>query len=524
MSEAQVTQKGQALLINSSATSALSSFFQSNIGPKGSLKMLCSPSLTLKLTKDGNTLTKEIQFSHPTTILINKASQSISQILGDGTSSFIVMCCEIFNHSCRLFLEDTNIHRICQGIQTGCTLLLQYLSTLAVPISMDSASINYIDNILYEICSNQLNTKMNKNIAEILVPIVVKSLKCILVSQSESNQKSFLDINMVEVIKMGEGDIKETRLVKGLVLDHGGRHPLMPTYLENVVVMITNLSLEYEKPEINAQFLYSSAEQRDSLVGSERKFIFQRAKCIAEFAKELKTKNKTLMVVSERGIDPISLEVLSNEGVLALRRAKRRNMERLTKMCGGSLISRIEEIKMENMGFCGKVRVENLGEEKFTFIEDVPFGGSCTILVRGCNDFEMERVISGIKSTLKSLSFIIRDKVFIEGGPSLYLKLSKFMESTARNVSEKEVAGCLVLKDVMIKMAKILIKNFDGSVEENIVKVEKGQWERVIDNYIVVNRVIANACVMSVSLLMVDEIIKAGKQLREDNMNGKEGH
>ncbi|TBU11497.1 subunit zeta of T-complex protein 1, partial [Hamiltosporidium tvaerminnensis] len=137
---------------------------------------------------------------------------------------------------------------------------------------------------------------------------------------------------------------------------------------------------------------------------------------------------------------------------------------------------------------------------------------------------EMERVISGIKSTLKSLSFIIRDKVFIEGGPSLYLKLSKFMESTARNVSEKEVAGCLVLKDVMIKMAKILIKNFDGSVEENIVKVEKGQWERVIDNYIVVNRVIANACVMSVSLLMVDEIIKAGKQLREDNMNGKEGH
>jgi len=42
------------------------------------------------------------------------------------------------------------------------------------------------------------------------------------------------------------------------------------------------------------------------------------------------------VVINQKGIDPMSLDLLAKEGILALRRAKRRNMERLALACGGA--------------------------------------------------------------------------------------------------------------------------------------------------------------------------------------------
>ncbi len=38
--------------------------------------------------------------------------------------------------------------------------------------------------------------------------------------------------------------------------------------------------------------------------------------------------DKTFVVINQKGIDPVSLDYLAAEGIMALRRAKRRNMER----------------------------------------------------------------------------------------------------------------------------------------------------------------------------------------------------
>ncbi len=88
---------------------------------------------------------------------------------------------------------------------------------------------------------------------------------------------------------------------------------------------------------MNAGFFYKNAEERDRLVASERQFIDDRVKKIVELKRKICSgddKNKSF-VVNQKGIDPLSLDVLAKEGILALRRAKRRNMERLTLACGG---------------------------------------------------------------------------------------------------------------------------------------------------------------------------------------------
>jgi len=136
---------------------------------------------------------------------------------------------------------------------------------------------------------------------------------------------------MVEILTMQQKTLTETKLIKGLVLDHGSRHPDMKTKLDNAYILTCNVSLEFEKTEVNAGTFYSDPKMRERLVESERKFTDDRVRKIIELKRKVcDKKEKNFVIVNQKGIDPMSLDMLAKEGILALRRAKRRNMERLT--------------------------------------------------------------------------------------------------------------------------------------------------------------------------------------------------
>merc|ERR1719352_597279 len=111
---------------------------------------------------------------------------------------------------------------------------------------------------------------------------------CVEAVRSIKRPNEPIDLHMVEIMHMKHKLVHETRLVKGLVLDHGARHPDMPKRLENCYILTCNCSLEYEKSEVNAGFFYSSAEQRDRLVESERRFTDEKVKKIIELKKKVK--------------------------------------------------------------------------------------------------------------------------------------------------------------------------------------------------------------------------------------------
>lgn len=92
---------------------------------------------------------------------------------------------------------------------------------------------------------------------------------------------------------------------------------------------------------------------------------------------------ESFVVINQKGIDPLSLDLFAKEGILALRRAKRRNMERLTLACGGFPINSVEDLSEDMLGWAGKVYEQTLGDEKYTFVEDVKHAKSCTILIKG---------------------------------------------------------------------------------------------------------------------------------------------
>ncbi|KAH7956217.1 hypothetical protein HPB52_007326 [Rhipicephalus sanguineus] len=143
-----------------------------------------------------------------------------------------------------------------------------------------------------------------------------------------------LNLHMVEIMEMQHKTEMDTQLVRGLVMDHGARHPDMKKLVRDAFVLACNVSLEYEKTEVNAGFFYKSAEEREKLAQAERQFIENRVHKIIELKRKVcDTPEKNFVVINQQGIDPMSLDLLAKEGIVALRRAKRRNMERLGVIC-----------------------------------------------------------------------------------------------------------------------------------------------------------------------------------------------
>ncbi|KAJ4291319.1 T-complex protein 1 subunit zeta [Collariella sp. IMI 366227] len=329
------------------------------------------------------------------------------------------------------------------------------------------------------------------------------------------------DLHMIEIMKMQHRTASDTQLIRGLALDHGARHPDMPKRVENAYILTLNVSLEYEKTEINSSFFYSSAEQRDKLVESERRFVDSKLKKIIELKKEVcgNDPKKNFVIVNQKGIDPLSLDVLAKNGILALRRAKRRNMERLQLICGGIA---------QNS--------QQLGEEKYTFIEDVKEPKSVTLLIKGPNQHTITQVTDAVRDGLRSVYNMIVDKSVVPGAGAFQVACAAHLKSDAfaKTVKGKARYGVEAFADALLVIPKTLAANAgldiqdalaalqDEHTEGNVVGLDLATGEPmdptlegVYDSFRVLRNCVASSSGIAANLLLCDEMLKARQMARQ---------
>lgn len=320
---------------------------------------------------------------------------------------------------------------------------------------------------LLSVARTSLRTKVRPELADALTEAVVDGVLAI------RKEGSPIDLHMVEIMKMQHKSDTDTRLVKGLVMDHGPRHPEMPKRVKNAYILTLNVSLEYEKTEINSGFFYSSAEQRDKLVESERKFIDARVKKIVEFKESVCAgTDKGFVIISQKGIDPMSLDVLAKHGIFALRRAKRRNMERLQLCCGGSAQNSLDDLSLDKLGYAGLVYEHVLGEEKFTFVEDVVNPKSVTILITGPHSHTLSQINDAIRDGLRSVKNAIEDKYLIPGAGAFQVGLYRHLMQFRDSVKGRARMGVQAFAEALLCIPKTLAQNGGFDAQDAIVSLE----------------------------------------------------
>ncbi|VDL81093.1 unnamed protein product [Nippostrongylus brasiliensis] len=323
----------------------------------------------------------------------------------------------------------------------------------------------------------------------------------------------------------------DTTLVRGLVLDHGARHPDMPKHVENAYVLTCNVSLEYEKTEVNSGLFYKTAAEREKLLAAEREFITRRVKKIIDLKKEVckDGENKGFVIINQKGIDPPSLDLLASEGILALRRAKRRNMERLQLAVGGEAVNSVDDLTPDVLGYAGLIYEHTLGEDKYTFVENCRDPKSVTLLIKGPNKHTIQQIKDALHDGMRAVFNTITDKYVLPGAGAFeiaaYCMLTKEMES----LKGRAKLGAMAYANALLVIPKTLAINSGYDAQETIVKLveernaggdmpvgidlESGepiQPAGIWDNVVVKKNSLSSSCVIACNLLLVDEVMRAG--------------
>jgi len=507
------------LKVNISAGEGLQEVLASNLGPMGTLKMLVDGAGSIKLTKDGSVLLKEMQIQNPTAVMIARAASAQDEITGDGTTSVVLMVGELLKQADRYISEGLHPRVITDGYELARSETLDFLDKFKLQKEIDR-------ELLLSVARTSLATKLNSSLAEQLTPDIADAVLAIY------NAPAKPDLHMIEIMTMQHRTAADTQLIRGLALDHGARHPDMPKRVENAYILTLNVSLEYEKSEINSGFYYSSADQREKLVESERRFVDDKLRKIVELKKQVcgSDEKKGFVIINQKGIDPLSLDVLVKNGIFALRRAKRRNMERLQLICGGVAQNSVDDLTPDVLGWAGTVYEHQLGEEKYTFIEDVKDPKSVTLLIKGPNAHTITQIKDAVRDGLRSVYNTIVDDCVIPGAGAFQIACASHLRSAEfrKKVKGKSKWGVEAFADALLIIPKTLAANAGHDIQDSIAALQDehaegnvaglslttGQpmdpvQEGVYDSYRVLRNCISSSTGIASNLLLCDEMLKA---------------
>jgi T-complex protein 1 subunit zeta len=240
---ADIIRKAQALGVNINAAKGLQEVLKSNLGPKGTIKMLVGGAGQVKLTKDGSVLLSEMQIQHPTAAMIGRAANAQDDMVGDGTTTSVLFIGELMRQAERYVGDGVHPRTLVDGIELAKLEVLKFLETFKQDKEPNR-------ELLVNVARTSLNTKIHPTLGNPLCDILVDAVQTI--SQERPGDKdkgkmAGVDLHMIEVMHMQHKMSTESKLVRGLVLDHGGRYSELPSSMENCYILCLNVSLEYEK-------------------------------------------------------------------------------------------------------------------------------------------------------------------------------------------------------------------------------------------------------------------------------------
>lgn len=521
---ADVIGKQHSLMMNIQAARGLQNVLKTNLGPKGTLKMLVSGAGDVKLTKDGKVLLDEMQIQHPTAAIIARTATAQDDITGDGTTSNVLFTGEVLHQAARYLDEGLHPRVLVEGIELARDATLKFLEAFKTEVKGE------VDrDTMIQVARTSIRTKVHQELADHLTEIVVDAVRAVYTPGQQ------IDLHMVEIMHMLHQSSFDTKFINGLVLDHGARHPNMAKRSENCFILTLNVSLEYEKSEVNAGFFWKDAAERSKLVSAERKFTDDKVREVIAFKNSVctgKNKNAGFIIINQKGIDPVSLDLLQKAGIVGIRRAKRRNMERLAKACGGYAVNSLEGIQDDCLGHADLVYEHTLGEDKFTFVEGCKNATSCTILIRGPNDYTIRQIKDAVRDGLRAVVNVIEDQSLVAGAGAFEVAAHINLLKTKSQVVGRAKLGYQAFADALLIIPKTLANNSGLDAQGALISLlEEGSKGAVVgldvetgkpmlpakagiwDNHRVKKQLLHLGTLIAVKLLLVDEVIRAGRKM-----------
>ncbi|MEB3774410.1 MAG: thermosome subunit, partial [Desulfurococcales archaeon] len=316
----QRTYGREALRNNILAAKVMAELLKTSLGPRGLDKMLVDAFGDIVVTNDGATIVKEMEVQHPAAKLLVEVAKAQDAEVGDGTTSVVVLAGTLLEKAEKLLDENIHPSIIMSGYTKAQAKALEILENVAVPVDVENEA------ELRKIVDTTISSKYTGHGPEKqkIMDMVVEAIKIIAEKKSDGGYK--VDLDLVKIEKKKGGSLLDSRLIRGVVLDKEVVHPGMPKRVENAKILVLDAPLEIQKPDITTKIRVTDIEQLDRFLEEETRLLKDMVEKIAATGASV--------VITQKGIDDVAQHFLAKKGILAVRRVKRSDIEKVARATG----------------------------------------------------------------------------------------------------------------------------------------------------------------------------------------------
>ena len=495
---------------NIAAAKAIADAVRTTLGPKGMDKMLVDSMGDVVITNDGATILKEMDIEHPAAKMIIEVAKTQESHCHDGTTTAVVLAGELLKRSEDLIEQNVHPTVVCEGFRIAAEKAVEQLQSHTIEV--DEAS-------LHEVAKTALTGKSASAVKAFLAEICVRAVMA--VAQTDDDGCIFVDLDDVKVEKKQGGAIKDSTLVDGIILDKERVHSGMPRSVSDAKVALINSAIEVKKTEVDAKIQITDPNMLAQFLDEEESYLRSLVETIQKAGANA--------VICQKGIDDLAQHHMAKAGIFAIRRAKKSDMEALSKATGGHIVTNIDDLSSEDLGEAARVEERKIGDSDMVFITGCPEAKSVSVLLRGGTEHVVDEIRRAFDDAIGVVRVAHEDGAVLTGGGSVLSALSRDLRVHADGVGGREQMAIEAFAGALEVIPRTLAENAGLDPVNTIIEVRKAHADgkstygvdvneggvmdmaaaNVLEPLRVVEQAIQSATETATMILRIDDVISS---------------
>jgi len=424
------------------AAKIIAEVLRTTLGPRGMDKMLIDSLGDITITNDGAAILDEIDVQHPAAKMMVEVAKTQDDMVGDGTTTAVILAGELLRKAEELLTQNIHPTIIVQGYRKAVEKAVEALDDLAITVDLDDRA------TLKKVSMTSMGSKAVGNALGHLSEITIDAVKLIAEKRGE---KTIADIDNIQRVKKEGKSLFDTELIRGIIIDKEIVHAGMPKRIEKAKIALLDSPLEVEKTEFSAEIRIRDPTQMQA-------FLDKETTMLKEMVEKVKASGATILFC-QKGIDDLAQHFLSKEGIIAARRVKQSDMEKLARAAGGNVITKLDDLKSEDLGDAGIVEERKVGDDKMIFVEKCKEPRSVAVLIRAGLERMVDEADRAMNDALSVVADVVEDNKIVAGGGATESEIAKVLRAYATKVGGREQLAIEAFADSLEIVPKTLAEN-----------------------------------------------------------------
>ena len=426
---------------NIMAAKAVAEAVRTTLGPKGMDKMLVDSMGDVIITNDGAAILKEMDIEHPAAKMVVEVAKTQDEEVGDGTTSAAVVSGQLLTKAEDLIEQEIHPTIIASGYRLAADKAVEVLNSLAMTVEMSNR------DLLISIAETAMTGKGAESSKRLLSEISVDAVTSVV----DTNGKASVDKDNINVVKKVGGRVEDSELIRGMIIDKERIHPNMPEKIKDAKILLLNSAIELKDTEVDAEISITSPDQLQSFLDQEEQMLKKIVQKVIDSGANV--------VFCQKGIEELAQHYLAKAGIFAVRRIKKSDMEKLARATGGKLITNMDEITPEDLGYAELVEERKIGGDNMTFVTGCDNPKAVTILLRGGTEHVVDSIDSALEDALRVVGVAIEDEKLVAGGGSPEVEVALRLQEYAATLEGREQLAVKAYAEALEIIPRTLAEN-----------------------------------------------------------------